>query len=113
MSVRCPECDRTFKTAQALGGHKAFHRPSPVQVGDHADGGWRERAACRGLGPDLFFTERGTATKDAKAVCEGCPVREDCLEFALDTVQLFGVWGGKSEAERRRLRRGRGRRRAS
>ena len=66
---------------------------------------WQIAAACRGVDPDLFFTERGEKTSDAKAVCRGCPVREDCLEYAMANVEKFGVWGGLSERERRRLRR--------
>lgn len=71
---------------------------------------WQAAAACRGTDPDLFFTERGEKTSDAKAVCGGCPVREECLDYALDNVEKFGVWGGLSERERRRVRRDRGRR---
>lgn len=67
--------------------------------------GWVSRANCRGIDPDLFFPERGASTRDAKEVCRGCRVREDCLVFALATGQKFGIWGGLSERERRRVRR--------
>ena len=50
---------------------------------------------------------RGASTREAKEVCRGCVVREDCLEFALDNGEKFGIWGGMSERERRRLRRAR------
>ena len=65
-------------------------------------------AACRGCDPNLFFPERGVSTDEAKKVCKGCPVRAECLEFALVNVEKFGVFGGTSERERRRLRRERG-----
>lgn len=75
---------------------------------------WKADGACRDLDTALFFPERGDSMVEAKRVCAGCPVREECLEYSLDGREVFGLWGGKSERERRRLRRGRGRgRRAS
>lgn len=71
------------------------------------DRGWMQDSHCLGLDPDLFFPERGASTKEAKAVCRGCPVREDCLEYALANTEKFGIWGGMSERERRRIRRAR------
>jgi WhiB family redox-sensing transcriptional regulator len=66
---------------------------------------WQERANCLGVDPDLFFPERGASTKEAKGVCRGCEVRVDCLEYALSNGEKFGIWGGLSERERRRVRR--------
>jgi len=66
---------------------------------------WQNRANCMGVDPDLFFPERGASTREAKAVCHGCVVREDCLDYAIDNAEKFGIWGGLSERERRRLRR--------
>lgn len=66
---------------------------------------WQSEANCLGVDPDLFFPERGASTKEAKAVCRGCAVREDCLEHALANGEKFGIWGGLSERERRRIRR--------
>ncbi|MEU4985464.1 WhiB family transcriptional regulator [Streptomyces sp. NPDC021969] len=71
---------------------------------------WREHAACRTEDPDLFFPIGTTGpaalqTEQAKAVCRTCPVREQCLRWALDTGQTLGVWGGTSELERRALKR--------
>ncbi len=74
---------------------------------------WQNYANCLGVDPDLFFPERGASTKEAKAVCRACVVREDCLEYALDNSEKFGIWGGLSERERRRLRRARALARAS
>ena len=67
--------------------------------------GWQDQANCLGVDPDLFFPERGASTREAKEVCKGCVVREDCLEYALANGEKFGIWGGLSERERRRLRR--------
>ncbi|MFF1544960.1 WhiB family transcriptional regulator [Streptomyces sp. NPDC058291] len=71
---------------------------------------WREHAECRTEDPDLFFPigTSGPAllqTEQAKAVCRHCPVREPCLEWAMETDQTLGVWGGTSETERRSLKR--------
>ena len=71
------------------------------------DRGWQSRANCMGVDPDLFFPERGASTREAKEVCRGCVVKDDCLEYALDNGEKFGIWGGMSERERRRLRRSR------
>ncbi|GKQ35610.1 WhiB family transcriptional regulator [Streptomyces sp. A012304] len=71
---------------------------------------WRQRAACRHEDPELFFPigTSGPAlmqTEQAKAVCRRCPVREPCLEWAMETDQTLGVWGGTSESERRAMKR--------
>jgi WhiB family transcriptional regulator, redox-sensing transcriptional regulator len=71
------------------------------------DRSWQSRANCMGVDPDLFFPERGASTKEAKEVCKGCVVRDECLEFALANSEKFGIWGGMSERERRRVRRSR------
>ncbi len=66
--------------------------------------GWERFGACVGVDPDLFFPVRGGPVKQAKAVCAGCQVRAECLEFAVRTNQTVGIWGGTSYRERRRLR---------
>jgi WhiB family transcriptional regulator, redox-sensing transcriptional regulator len=76
---------------------------------------WRSLGACRQEDPELFFpvaqTGPGLVQLDqARAICARCEVRAECLDFALETVQDHGVWGGKSEDERRALRRARLRR---
>lgn len=72
--------------------------------------GWRDDASCRNSNATLFFPvgTTGMAVDQiaaAKAVCQTCPVREACLLFAFETNQEAGIWGGKDEDERRRLRR--------
>lgn len=71
---------------------------------DVMDTSWMAYANCLGLDPDLFFPERGTSTREAKEVCRGCVARERCLAYALARVERFGIWGGLSERERKRLR---------
>ncbi len=66
---------------------------------------WQEMANCRGADQDLFFPERGASTRKAKAICGACAVKDDCLEFAITKGERFGIWGGMSERERRRIRR--------
>jgi len=74
---------------------------------DPEDRSWQNYANCLGVDPDLFFPERGASTREAKEVCRGCVVREHCLEYALVNGEKFGIWGGMSERERRRIRRAR------
>ncbi len=66
---------------------------------------WVLRANCVGIDAELFFPDRGEPTRHAKAVCAGCEVRAECLDYALETGKMLGVWGGTSERERRSLRR--------
>ncbi|WP_028708624.1 WhiB family transcriptional regulator [Propionicicella superfundia] len=71
---------------------------------------WRHQAACLNEDPELFFPVGNTGPAlmqiaEAKKVCRTCPVREPCLQWALDAGQDHGVWGGMSEDERRALRR--------
>ncbi|MGY1753843.1 WhiB family transcriptional regulator [Blastococcus sp. SYSU D01042] len=68
------------------------------------DESWRLSALCGETDPEAFFPEKGGSTRDAKRVCTGCEVRAECLEFALANDERFGIWGGLSERERRRLR---------
>ena len=71
---------------------------------------WRQGAACRDQDPELFFplTEMGPGARQvdrAKAVCARCPVRADCLAYALEGGLDHGIFGGTTESERRELRR--------
>ena len=65
---------------------------------------WRLDALCAETDPEAFFPEKGGSTREAKRVCSGCAVRDECLESALANDERFGIWGGLSERERRRLR---------
>ncbi|MFP5326469.1 MAG: WhiB family transcriptional regulator [Acidimicrobiia bacterium] len=64
---------------------------------------WRHNAACRGIDPDVFYPADDDPADDAKAICDVCPVRMPCLEWALSTREKEGVWGGATERERRRM----------
>ena len=66
---------------------------------------WQDRALCAQTDPEAFFPEKGGSTREAKKVCQSCEVRAECLEYALAHDERFGIWGGLSERERRRLRR--------
>jgi len=67
--------------------------------------GWRELALCAQVDPELWFPESGQPNGKAKLVCSWCDVRAECLAFALEANEQYGVWGGLSPEERRRLRR--------
>lgn len=76
---------------------------------------WAAKAACGWTPPGFMFPEEGDSTKEADALtlCNGsraegtrpCPVRAECLDYALSTQQMFGIWGGKTERSRRSIRR--------
>jgi WhiB family redox-sensing transcriptional regulator len=67
-------------------------------------GDWQERAICAQTDPESFFPEKGGSTREAKRICLSCDVKEECLEYAMENDQRFGIWGGLSERERRNLR---------
>ncbi len=71
-----------------------------------ADDSWRLDALCAETDPEAFFPEKGGSTREAKRICQGCEVRDACLDYALAKDERFGIWGGLSERERRRLKRG-------
>ncbi len=66
---------------------------------------WASEAKCLQADPDTFFPEKGGSTREAKRICAECPVRSECLEHALEQDEKFGIWGGLSERERRKLKR--------
>ncbi len=75
-------------------------------LGQDTDEGltWQERSLCAQTDPEAFFPEKGGSTREAKKVCVGCEVRAECLEYALEHDERFGIWGGLSERERRKLK---------
>ena len=98
-------------TGPAQGG--TIGRPQLSVVPDHAgvldepaidDEQWQERALCAQTDPEAFFPEKGGSTREAKRICLGCEVRSECLEYALQHDERFGIWGGLSERERRKLK---------
>lgn len=103
--------DEAIERALALLANPALHTPRPVlidlvQPGEPEEGelAWQAEALCAQTDPEAFFPEKGGSTRDAKKVCGSCTVRAQCLEYALANDERFGIWGGLSERERRRLR---------
>jgi WhiB family redox-sensing transcriptional regulator len=78
--------------------------PFQQDFDDEGELGWQTDALCAQTDPEAFFPEKGGSTRDAKKVCGACNVRSQCLEYALSNDERFGIWGGLSERERRRLR---------
>ncbi len=64
---------------------------------------WAAYAACRSADPDLFFPGSDAEARHALRICATCPVVEDCLDYALMARERYGIWGGTTERERRRL----------
>lgn len=69
---------------------------------------WMAAAACKGM-TEIMFPNRGEDSRDGRTICLTCPVREECLDAAIDNGEKYGVWGGLSETQRRRVRRDRNR----
>lgn len=96
--------DRRGDEVERLDHEQRGGSPPPSATRD-----WRTVAACRHADPELFFPpgRDGAATDqiaEAKAVCARCPVRRECLDFAIDHRQRDGIWGGLTDQERRRCR---------
>ena len=99
MSTSSAMSTATFAAEPASGHHPDWQD----------DATWRDDAACRDADPDLFFPGGDVRSvlaqvKTAKLICRACPVRNTCLSWALDSGQEYGIWGGMTEDERRRLR---------
>jgi WhiB family redox-sensing transcriptional regulator len=76
----------------------------PLTDEDGAALSWQTDSLCAQTDPEAFFPEKGGSTRDAKKICSSCEVRSQCLEYALQNDERFGIWGGLSERERRKLR---------
>lgn len=74
-----------------------------MTIADLAAPEWHARASCSEIGGDLWFPEKGGSTREAKRVCMACEVRATCLQYALDNEEWFGIWGGLTNRERRKL----------
>ena len=95
-----------FGLGQGLGQGPGQGMAGLLGIGTEADAqSWQEQALCAETDPEAFFPEKGGSTREAKKICTGCEVRTECLEYALANDERFGIWGGLSERERRRLRR--------
>ena len=90
-------------------GGRQVHEPVAIALqkpAEQASGElqWQERSLCAQTDPEAFFPEKGGSTREAKRVCLTCEVRVECLEYALENDERFGIWGGLSERERRRVK---------
>lgn len=88
-----------------LAGQGADDAGISWQDAEDVEMSWQERALCAQTDPEAFFPEKGGSTREAKKVCVSCEVRSECLEYALQNDERFGIWGGLSERERRKLKR--------
>lgn len=96
-----------MKNRSALQFSPGAAGPVIVRVARVQDLSWQDASLCGQVGGDIWFPEKGGSVAQAKAICRGCPVRVPCLEYALENGERHGIWGGKSERERRKLARGR------
>jgi WhiB family redox-sensing transcriptional regulator len=67
---------------------------------------WQDDALCAQVSQEMFFPEKGGSTRDAKRICTTCEVKAQCLDYALQNNERFGIWGGLSERQRRALSKG-------
>lgn len=102
----CERCRGHYRTLR-IKDQQRFHTRRDIPPSDEPT--WMDAANCRGMDPDVWFPARGESLTRQKAICAACTVREQCLDYALTHALKSGVWGGKSERERRRLRRERNR----
>ena len=105
-SAYAPAHEPAFQPAFQPGSSWHDTSWSQIAMAENPGGeeGWRLDALCAETDPEAFFPEKGGSTREAKRVCSGCSVRAECLEFALANDERFGIWGGLSERERRRVR---------
>ena len=100
-SVRVDDCDEgTSNDGPVLRG---VNMPLDALFGA-VEQEWQEQALCAETDPEAFFPDKGGSTREAKRICQACGVRDECLEYALEHDERFGIWGGLSERERRRLK---------
>jgi WhiB family transcriptional regulator, redox-sensing transcriptional regulator len=86
-------------------GVPGVRQPSTVGAAEEENPlAWQSDSLCAQTDPEAFFPEKGGSTRDAKKICASCEVRAQCLEYALENDERFGIWGGLSERERRKLR---------
>ena len=84
-------------------GVPGVRKPSADDVEDNPLA-WQADSLCAQTDPEAFFPEKGGSTRDAKRICTSCEVKAQCLDYALQNDERFGIWGGLSERERRKLR---------
>jgi WhiB family transcriptional regulator, redox-sensing transcriptional regulator len=102
--VASTEDELRIADREAYDGPEGLSGAGWAAAADEGALGWQERALCAQTDPEAFFPEKGGSTREAKRVCLTCDVRGDCLEYALMNDERFGIWGGLSERERRKLK---------
>lgn len=85
-------------------GVPGVRQPASPETSEDNPLAWQSDSLCAQTDPEAFFPEKGGSTRDAKKICASCEVRSQCLEYALENDERFGIWGGLSERERRKLR---------
>lgn len=102
---RCDGCrDDANQSRRLLGrGRRGGSTPIRLRLIPRTELLWKKQAACIGEDMDVFFPMRGESRIPAKLICGRCEVRQECLEYAITHEEWNGVWGGKSELERRRF----------
>lgn len=89
----------------ALGSRVTVKPENKSKIADNPSEEWMIEAKCRGVGPSAFYPSDGVGVEMAKRVCQGCVVKNECLDFAIQNKEVFGVWGEASERERKRISR--------
>lgn len=103
--MRFDEDDRSRGNVMDWPGNSAAELEVLANLFDESEQqDWQERALCAQTDPEAFFPEKGGSTREAKRICQGCEVKDECLEYALEHDERFGIWGGLSERERRRMK---------
>ena len=92
----------TIDSSESL-GRSAVGSAVELRITTTKSTDWREKSLCAQTDPEAFHPEKGGSTREAKRVCQSCDVREECLQWALDNNERYGIWGGLSERERRKL----------
>lgn len=99
----CPDPGKTRTQPSNFASPQIFNLIPPSKPDNR---GWVSDAACLGMDPNLFFPDRGTSKKtikEIKKLCGSCVVNTQCLDYAIETHQRIGFWGGKSDQERRAI----------
>jgi len=102
--LACDQHTTRFKEESRVSDRGTIAELALLPLADAEELAWQERALCAQTDPEAFFPEKGGSTREAKRVCLSCDVRGECLEYALANDERFGIWGGLSERERRRLK---------
>lgn len=100
-----PNCGAAT-ASDGRGGRRVTQAAAAVPLFVRPD--WYDDALCAGVGPDLFYAERGVSTAPAVAICQACPVQVECLQFAAERDEAFGIWGGATPRQRVMVRRSSG-----